>query len=202
MSITSQLNTTQRMLGQNYVTLQSAVSSYESLKAKVATLDLKRFTAAEKSQLSNKIKKQRAQLEKAFHDQLSRINSELATAEKEHAIKTKPSSSDFNYLPLLAGKNASKLTEMGRASTTAARLLAEEGAMFGLSPELTRAMSKAASPETYEAIEQLDEAEIRIQQLQESAMKEANAFAQSYQVDTDTQAQADFLNDAGEGGEL
>jgi hypothetical protein len=190
------------MLGQDYVTLQSAVSSFESLRAKVATLDLKRFTAAEKSQLSNKIKKQQEQLAQAFASQLGSISAQLATAEKEHSIKTKPSSSDFNYLPLLAGRNSSDLVKMGRASTTAAKLLAAEGALFSLTPELTRAMSKAASPETYAEIERLDEVEIRIQQLQESAMKEANAFAQSYQVDTDTQAQADFLNDAGEGGEL
>jgi hypothetical protein len=199
MSITSKLNTTQRMLGQDYVTLQSAVSSFESLRAKVATLDLKRFTAAEKSQLSNKIKKQQEQLAQAFASQLGSISAQLSTAEKEHAIKTKPSSSDFNYLPLLAGRNSSDLVKMGRASTTAAKLLAAEGALFSLTPELTRAMSKEASPETYAEIERLDEVEIRIQQLQEAAMKEANAFAQSYQIDTDTQAQADFLGDSGDG---
>jgi hypothetical protein len=199
MSITSKLNTTQRMLGQNYVTLQSAVSSFEGLKSKVASLDLKRFTAAEKTQLASKIKKQQEQLAQAFASQLGSIESKLSQAEREHAIRTKPSSSDFNYLPLLAGKSSSDLVKMGRASTTAAKLLAAEGAMFGLSPELTASMSREASKETYAEIERLDEEEVRLGQLQESAMKEANLWAMQYEVDSSTADQAAFLGDSGEG---
>jgi hypothetical protein len=187
------------MLGQNYVTLQSAVSSYESLKAKVATLDLKRFTAAEKTQLSNKIKKQQEQLAKAFSDQLGFVNNRLTAAEREHKVKTTPSSTDFAYIQLLAGKNQTQLLEIAKASTTAAKLLAAEPGLFGLSPELANSVSKIASPQTYAEIERLDEEEVRLGQLQESAMKEANAFAQSYQVDTATEAQAAFLGDSGEG---
>jgi hypothetical protein len=200
MTLKTKLQTTERMTGASFTTLQSAVSSFDEFTSRVQSLSLKKMTAKERTQLSSKVKKQMDQLAQAFNSQLGSISAQLATAEKEHAIRTKPSSSDFNYLPLLAGKNASKLTDMGRASTTAAKLLAAEGAMFGLTPELTRAMSKAASPETYAEIEQLDEVEVRLGQLQEAAMKEANAFAQSYQVDTDTQAQADFLGDSG--GEL
>jgi hypothetical protein len=60
-------------------------------------------------------------------------------------------------------------------------------------------MSKSASPETYKNIEDLDVEAVRLEQLQASAMKEANAFAQSYQVDTATEAQAAFLGDSGDG---
>jgi hypothetical protein len=199
MSITSRLNTTQRMLGQNYVTLESAVSGFESFRTQVQSLNMKKLTAKEKTQLTSKIKKQQEDLKKAFASQLGSIESKLSQAEREHAIKTKPSSSDFNYLPLLAGKSSSDLVKMGRASTTAAKLLAAEGAMFGLSPELTASMSREASKETYAEIEQLDEEEVRLGQLQESAMKEVNQWAMKYEVDSSTAEQAAFLGDSGDG---
>lgn len=202
MSIQTKLQTTERMTGASYMSLQSAVSSFEGFKSQVQALNMKKLTAKEKTQLTSKIKKQQEQLAKAFSDQLGSINSQLTTAEREHAIRTKPSSSDFNYLPLLAGKSSSDLVKMGRASTTAAKLLAAEGAMFGLSPELTASMSREASKETYAEIERLDEVEVRLGQLQESAMKEVNQWAMGYQVDSSTEAQAAFLGDSGEGGEL
>jgi hypothetical protein len=190
------------MTGANFTTLQSAVSSFEGFKSQVEGLNMRKLTAKEKTQLTSKIKKQQEQLAKAFSDQLGSINAQLSQAEKEHSIKTKPSSSDFNYLPLLAGRNSSDLVKMGRASTTAAKLLAEEGAMFGLSPELTRAMSKAASPATFAEIERLDEVEVRLGQLQESAMKEVNQWAMKYEVDSSTADQAAFLDSGDSGGEL
>jgi hypothetical protein len=202
MSITSKLNTTQRMTGANFTTLQSAVSGFEGFKSQVEALNMRKLTAKEKTQLTGKIKKQQENLAKAFSEQLGRINSELTTAEREHKLKTTPSSTDFNYLPLLAGKNTTQLLEMGRASTTAAKLLAAEGAMFGLSPELTSSMSKAASPETFKEIDRLDVEAVRVEQLRDDSLKEVNQWGMKYQVDTDTEAQAAFLGDSGEGGEL
>jgi hypothetical protein len=199
MSITSKLNTTQRMTGANFTTLQSAVSSFEGFKSQVQALNMKKLTAKEKTQLTSKIKKQQEQLAKAFSDQLGSINSQLTTAEREHKLKTTPSSTDFNYLPLLAGKNTTQLLEMGRASKTAAKLLAAEGAMFGLSPELTSSMSKAASKETYDEIDRLDVEAVRVEQLRDDSLKEVNQWAMGYQVDSSTEAQAAFLGDAGEG---
>ena len=199
MSITSKLNTTQRMTGANFTTLQSAVSNFEGFKSQVQALNMKKLTAKEKTQLTGKIKRQQEQLAKAFSDQLGSINSQLTTAEREHRMKTTPSSTDFNYLPLLAGKNTTALLEMGRASKTAAKLLAAEGAMFGLSPELTNSMSKAASPETYAEIDRLDVEAVRVEQLRDDSLKEVNQWGMKYQVDTDTEAQAAFLGDSGEG---
>jgi hypothetical protein len=198
MSITSKLNTTQRMTGASFTTLQSAVSSFEGFKSQVQALNMKKLTAKEKTQLTSKIKKQQEQLAKAFSDQLGSINSQLTTAEREHKLKTTPSSTDFNYLPLLAGKNTTQLLEMGRASTTAAKLLAAEGAMFGLSPELTSSMSKAASPETFKEIDRLDVEAVRVEQLRDDSLKEVNQWGMKYQVDTDTEAQAAFLGDSGD----
>jgi hypothetical protein len=202
MTLKTKLQTTERMTGANFTTLQSAVSSFEGFKSQVQALNMKKLTAKEKTQLTSKIKKQQEQLAKAFSDQLGSINSQLTTAEREHKLKTTPSSTDFNYLPLLAGRNTTQLLEMGRASTTAAKLLAAEGAMFGLSPELTNSMSKAASPETYAEIDRLDVEAVRVEQLRDDSLKEVNQWGMKYQVDTDTEAQAAFLGDAGEGGEL
>jgi hypothetical protein len=202
MSIQTKLQTTERMTGASYMSLQSSVSSFEGFKSQVESLNMRKLTAKEKTTLTSKIKKQQEQLAKAFSDQLGSINSQLTAAEREHKLKSAPSSTDFNYLPLLAGKNTTQLLEMGRASTTAAKLLAAEGAMFGLSPELTNSMSKAASPETYAAIEDLDVQAVRVEQLRDDSLKEVNQWGMKYQVDTDTEAQAAFLGDSGEGGEL
>ena len=203
MSVISQLHTTQRMLNQNYLTLESAVSGFESFRTQVQSLNMKKLTAKEKTQLTSKIKKQQEQLAKAFSDQLGSINSQLTTAEREHKLKTTPSSTDFNYLPLLAGKNTTQLLEMGRSSTTAAKLLAAEGAMFGLSPELTSSMSRAASKETYDEIDRLDVEAVRLEQLRDDSLREVNQWSLKYQTDTATEAQAAFLGDSGDGaGEL
>jgi hypothetical protein len=188
------------MTGANFTTLQSAVTGFEGFKSQVEALNMRKLTAKEKTQLTSKIKKQQEQLAKAFSDQLGSINSQLTTAEREHKLKTTPSSTDFNYLPLLAGKNTTQLLEMGRASTTAAKLLAAEGAMFGLSPELTSSMSKAASPETFKEIDRLDVEAVRVEQLRDDSLKEVNQWGMKYQVDTDTEAQAAFLGDSGDSG--
>jgi hypothetical protein len=191
------------MLGQNYVTLESAVSGFEGFKAKVEGFQFSRFTAAEKTQLASKISKQKSQLAKAFSDQLGFVNNRLSAAEREHKVKTTPSSTDFAYIQLLAGKNQTQLLDLAKSSTTAARLLAAEPGLFGLSPELANSMSKAASPETYKNIEDLDVEAVRLEQLQESAMKEVNQWSMKYETNADTQAQADFLGDSGDsGGEL
>jgi hypothetical protein len=203
MSIQTKLQTTERMTGASYMSLQSAVSSFEGFKSQVQALNMKKLTAKEKTQLTGKIKKAQESLAKAFSEQLGSINSQLTTAEREHKLKTTPSSTDFNYLPLLAGKNTTQLLEMGRSSTTAAKLLAAEGAMFGLSPELTNSMSKAASPETFKEIDRLDVEAVRLEQLRDDSLREVNQWGMKYQVDTQTEAQAAFLGDAGDsGGEL
>jgi hypothetical protein len=187
------------MLNQNYLTLESAVSGFESFRTQVQSLNMKKLTAAEKTQLASKISKQKAQLAKAFSDQLGSISAQLTTAERSHKMKTTPSTSDFNFLPLLAGKNVSQLTDLGNKSATAARLLAAEPSLFNLSPELANSMSRAASKETYDEIDRLDVESVRLEQLQASTMKEVNQWAMAYETNAEIQAQADFLNDSGDG---
>jgi hypothetical protein len=202
MSIQTKLQTTERMTGASFTTLQSAFSGWESFRTQVQSLNTKKLTARERTQLSSKVKKQMDQLAQAFTSQLGAINSKLSQAEREHSIKTKPSTSDFNYLPLLANKNVSQLTDLGNKSATAAKLLAAEPGLFNLSPELANSMSRAASPETYDEIDRLDVEAVRVEQLQASAMKEASTWAMAYETNAETEATAAFLGDSGEGGEL
>jgi hypothetical protein len=189
------------MTGQSFTTLQSAVSSFDEFTSRVQSLNLKKMTAKERTQLSSKVKKQKAQLEKAFTEQLGSINSRLTAAEREHKVKTTPSSNDFAYIQLLAGKNQTQLLDLAKSSTTAARLLASEPGLFGLSKELKNSVSREASPETYAAIEDLDVQAVRVEQLRDSTLQEVGRWAMAYETNAETEAQAEFLNsgDSGEG---